>query len=286
MVLGAELEGSSTVVKVLDFGLAFGLEDEFVELYKTAVSKTAAARATPISRRAGRRENLLRVFAQSVAGRAGGQGEASDSVHHGSKHGGSMHSAGSREMDSVLSDDRDASRHITFVAEPAGSRAYAPPEVTDSKRFTQSARGGVVVSMTPLVDAYALGALLRQLLTGVPPDRNVQQYIAQQTSSPAESLLQLLKACSGRPVKHYRYLSELPAPVVELLNGLMEHNVQRRMTVAQLGGKPWIAEAPGASALPFRRSNTPAARGSGRAAPGADRQAPSAVPAGPAAGRV
>lgn len=117
-----------------------------------------------------------------------------------------------------------------------------------------SAPGRVFVSMTPLVDAYALGALLRLLLTGVPPERNVMQFITQQAASPAEWVSQLVRACSGRPVRHYRYLSEVPGHVVELLNRLMDHNPRTRMSVAQLGASLWIAEAPGAGALPFNRS--------------------------------
>lgn len=152
MVLGAEL-GGVPVVKVLDFGLAYGLDEEFVDLYRAAIAKAKVA--TPVSRKAPWAENVRRVFAQPTSARGGGQGEASDSVHGGSvrggsvrgssahggsrrgsrrgssRHGGSRHSAAGqpREMESALALERDASRHVVFAAEPAGSRAYAPPEV-------------------------------------------------------------------------------------------------------------------------------------------------------------
>mmetsp|Transcript_39962 Transcript_39962/g.92614 ORF Transcript_39962/g.92614 Transcript_39962/m.92614 type:complete len:108 (+) Transcript_39962:1000-1323(+) len=94
-----------------------------------------------------------------------------------------------------------------------------------------------------------MGAVLRQLLTGVPPDRNVVDFISERKYTPLQMCIRLVRACSGRSVAHYRYLSEVPAEEIELLNRLMDPSPATRMTISQLSRHPWVTDAPRVDSL-------------------------------------
>lgn len=243
MVLDGALDGPNTRIKILDFGLAHGLDEQFVQLYRDVAVRRASQAGTGVMKGASRGK----AVARAVAGSRRAVPSAEEKIEESHAESGST-----KHRMSVPEVQLNPSR-FSFAVEPAGSRMYAAPEIQDYHRYKQKdgAAGGLVVATTVVVDAYSVGAVLRHLLTGVPPDRVVRDFISQQRASPIEWLIRVVKACAGKPVVHYRYLSELPEGVADLLSGLLDPSPRKRTTITQLCDHPWIRGAPGADALPF-----------------------------------
>lgn len=296
IVLGSDVSGASVEIKVLDFGLAHGLDAEFVRLYTNALMRRMSARHTPVVPRNGWATVLLGSLGMRTVARDRSGGPSSNamwvSTSTSSPNDNEATSFKKKGREWVASEvpptDADTEQtpravvttmppppmrepslkeqasHYSFTVEPAKRfPMYTAPEIMDHHRFRvvdsrSSSEFGIVVDATVVVDAYSVGAVLKHLLTGVPPDRKVAEFIAQKTAHPVSMLLRVARACVGRPVPFYRYMAELHdvdgTDVCQLLHQLMERDPAKRMTISELNEHPWIANADVASLREFKLS--------------------------------
>jgi hypothetical protein len=85
----------------------------------------------------------------------------------------------------------------------------------------------------------------------VPPEEDVGEFISTRTGNPVILVARMVRACRGRPVARYRYMSEVSEEVRGLIKGLTEANPDQRLSVTQLCQSAYIAEAPGLIGNPF-----------------------------------
>jgi serine/threonine protein kinase len=161
------------------------------------------------------------------------------------------------------------SRRFTRKMSAIGNRMYAAPEITKGieKNPDLSGNPGTVstdsyhrnVDVTQTlsghvsyyglqVDAYSIGNTIKYMMTGVPPDEDVNQAIAAQ-NHPIAKFGRFLgkklakKNTSEKKVRKvkYRSIPDIPAEVVRLIKGCTELDTQRRTSVrmARLY-YPWI----------------------------------------------
>lgn len=143
-----------------------------------------------------------------------------------------------------------------------GTRNYAAPEILTGVRsfadFMSSsirsygknkkrrALAEYVADYGMVADAFSVGATIRHMVTGVPPNINAEDFIASK-NTPAKKLFKKLKRSfkknnTKRP-KKYRLGADLPAEVHDLIVGLTFYNAQMRSTVRSATSHPWIKQA-------------------------------------------
>lgn len=95
-----------------------------------------------------------------------------------------------------------------------------------------------------LADSFSFGNTLKYMVTGVPPNENVNDVIAFQNNP-----IMLLCNCLGRKLSNsqerpvrYRSMSELPTEVVRLIRGLTNPNVSKRTSIRAARRFFWIDE--------------------------------------------
>lgn len=149
--------------------------------------------------------------------------------------------------------NRSVSRMFTRQMSAVGHRDFAAPEITKKvQELDASARGGKDILHTfskhqanygLQVDAYSLGVLMRNALTGVPPNEDVRDFIALQNNP----LLLLFRCCAKKKSgsgeqrePQYRGWDQVPGEVLRLIKGLMHYDPQQRTTVRTARRYPWI----------------------------------------------
>lgn len=92
----------------------------------------------------------------------------------------------------------------------------------------------------------SVGATIRHMVTGVPPDVDVDDFIASKNHPVRKLVRSLSKKVKGggkkRP-KIYRTSLDLPMDVMDLIQGLTHYNPKQRATVRTCTRHPWIASA-------------------------------------------
>lgn len=145
--------------------------------------------------------------------------------------------------------DLDVSRSNKLNMSAVGNRYYAAPEVKD--KVKQASKTGTSITSTlseyvsdygMLADAFSLGATARYMLTGVRPEDNVEEVIAR-NNNPIVKLFQKLccMSNSGR-AKHYRSGFELPTSELQVLKGLTQSSLEKRMSVRDVRMLPYVDE--------------------------------------------
>ena len=166
-----------------------------------------------------------------------------------------------------------ASRHIVRQLSALGNRNYAAPEIingvvaakddsvgnstssrTKKKKQGHTTLAKYVSDYGMVADAFSVGSTIRYVLTGVPPDQNVQQVLAAQ-HNPMAQLLQCL--CGGGEKgekKTYRGAQELPKETVRLIKGMTHPMANRRTTVRMARLYPWINDVLDSDRAPYPRN--------------------------------
>jgi serine/threonine protein kinase len=177
--------------------------------------------------------------------------------------------------------NRSMSRRFTRKMSAVGTRKYAAPEVTKNieknldpdLENNNSKHLNVDVTKTLsdhvsyyglLVDAYSVGNNIKYMLTGVPPDEDVNEAIAAQ-NHPVAKLGRFLGKKMGKKAKpdavkqrkiKYRPFSKIPPEVVRLIKGCTHFDPHQRTSIRMARMYPWIDDVLEGRDLPDSRQVT------------------------------
>lgn len=88
---------------------------------------------------------------------------------------------------------------------------------------------------------YQVGATIRFMVTGVPPEFDVDDYI-QSKSHPLKKAIRMIKRGSTKSAKQYKCREDIPGDVMDLIEGLTHYDSSKRMTIRSATGHPWVSE--------------------------------------------
>lgn len=146
--------------------------------------------------------------------------------------------------------NKHKSRHIFKAKSAVGTKHFAPPEITCSIRNRDASEIGLtscVSSYGLIVDAYAVGATISEISTGVPPGNDVDTYVKEnrvpEKCPPMQKIRKKLKmktkSCQP-PSIQLRYMKELPKPLADLIQHMMKEDINERMSCREAQEHVWI----------------------------------------------
>ncbi|KAL3806577.1 hypothetical protein ACHAXA_000283 [Cyclostephanos tholiformis] len=183
--------------------------------------------------------------------------------------------------------DDSISRRRVLDISAVGTRSYAAPEILSGirslvvdnlnssslrrsnnnkgrsfdDRFTPTPNptktlGSCVSNYGMVADAFSVGATIRHMVTGVPPNVDVGDFMAWR-DHPLMRLSRSLGRCIRRKDKRrrkkYRSCADLPLDARNLIHNLTHYDPSRRATVRSVTRHPWI-ETSGAEADAYPES--------------------------------
>jgi serine/threonine protein kinase len=161
----------------------------------------------------------------------------------------------------LLKDHYSKSRRVVRCLSAVGNRTYAAPEVKDNVRKSEtidpSRNGKISSTLIPFVsdygmvaDAFSVGSTARFVLTGVPPQENLNEFMANHNSlfnktSRWIGRKFIKRRNNSKPVKQYRPSEYVPVEATRLIKGMTQLNASTRMTVRDARLCPYIDEVVG-----------------------------------------
>lgn len=114
------------------------------------------------------------------------------------------------------------------------------------KQMHKQTLGDAVSDYGMSADAYSLGTTLRYMLTGVPPDVSINEFMANKNSA-ISIMMRGLKKTMGKNKskrkKRYKYTSDLPREAAKVVLGLTHWNEVSRTTVRSARNYEWITSS-------------------------------------------
>lgn len=153
-----------------------------------------------------------------------------------------------------------------------GTKSFAAPEIKnkfrkkgeESSKNLQGALTKNVADYGMVVDAYSVGASLRNILTGVPPDQVITEYIAANDNALAYHLSTLFSCKSSGKKKRrrrFREVNQVPSNATRLVSDLTKANPDKRMTVREAQLHPWICGGKGEESYELPQGDVPSKHG-------------------------
>jgi serine/threonine protein kinase len=141
-----------------------------------------------------------------------------------------------------------------------GTKAYAAPEIkhklrnktTEDLEKKNAALTECVADYGMIVDAYSVGWTLRVILTGVPPNATISQYLRKHDGEAVQEEVKEVGCCCfgggggvGTPAEprhkfRVRDTDEIPKAATLFISALTKQNPEERMTVREAQNHPWI----------------------------------------------
>ena len=160
-------------------------------------------------------------------------------------------------VEKKLKNDNDVSKHFVRALSALGTQTFAAPEVKNKVRSSPKADSSshktlnttlasCVSDYGMIADAFSVGATARFLLTGVPPNENVEEFIANH-NNPLNKALRWLrkkvfKKANIAPKKKYRLSSKLPLEALQLVRAMTKPNASLRTSVRDAMRYPYIED--------------------------------------------
>lgn len=149
--------------------------------------------------------------------------------------------------------DRSNSRVVVRKMSALGNRFYAAPEVQKNVKDMDKTRSkkprktlsNYVTDYGMVADAFSVGATIRYILTGVPPNENIDEVIRAQ-KNPLAKASRWMGRKMAKPdapkqrKKNYRKIKECPPEAVKLVLGMTHRDAKQRTTVRAARKYPWI----------------------------------------------
>lgn len=151
-----------------------------------------------------------------------------------------------------------ARQHVRSMS-ALGTKAYAAPEIRKQLRQKteadfekdNAAMTECVADYGMIVDAYSVGWTLRVIITGVPPNFTISQYLLErehvvmegEVDPPPEACCCFSEPTGGMPIR-IRDPSMLPPDAALIISGMTEKTPEKRMTVREAQNHPYIAGGP------------------------------------------
>jgi serine/threonine protein kinase len=129
-----------------------------------------------------------------------------------------------------------------------GHRNYAAPEMLKGVRnFSIQKKSAPLTECVSdygmIADAYSVGSTIRYMVTGVPPEFSINDFLAEKNSC-MNVISRKLKAKFGKDKnkrkKNYRRTKNLPKEASKLLLGLTHWNEKKRTTIRSARNFQWI----------------------------------------------
>lgn len=114
----------------------------------------------------------------------------------------------------------------------------------NKKRMHEQSLAEAISDYGMTADAYSIGTTIRYMLTGVPPDVSVSDFMADKNSAVNIIGRKLKKKFSKKEnasrKKRYKYTSQLPKEAAKVVLGLTHWNERSRTTVRSVRNFEWI----------------------------------------------
>jgi len=91
-------------------------------------------------------------------------------------------------------------------------------------------------------DAFSVGTTIRHMVTGVPPDKDVEEFIAHK-NRPLKKLLRSFKKDEKKRAKVYRFSSDIPSNAEDLIQVLTHYNPRSRATVRSVTNHSFLMQS-------------------------------------------
>jgi serine/threonine protein kinase len=131
-----------------------------------------------------------------------------------------------------------------------GTKAYAAPEIEKGFRKKEGdndaydALSLCVADYGMVADSFSVGCVMREILTGVPPNMNVDEYIAMHTPTVVCGCVPIISGSDKNNVGEdhkFRRSAEMPAEANEVISKLLVSDPDKRLTVRELQNSEWIS---------------------------------------------
>ena len=143
----------------------------------------------------------------------------------------------------ILKGIRDFPKKLLGMSMSRSSRKLND-DTSRQKEMHEQPLGDAISDYGMTVDAYSVGATIRFMVTGVPPDISVNDFMANKNSA-VNILGRKFKKTFGKDKdkirkKRYKYTRQLPQEASRLVLGLTHWKETSRTTVRSARGYEWI----------------------------------------------
>lgn len=141
----------------------------------------------------------------------------------------------------MLKGIRNFSKNVLSLSS-SGSRSKATKEMK-KKKMHEQALGDAVSDYGLTTDAYSVGVTLRYMLTGVPPEESISEFVARKNSMVSKlgrSFRKKIGKDKDKRQKRYKFTSDLPREASKVVMGLTHWKESVRTTVRSARNYEWI----------------------------------------------